>query len=371
MIEARDFVEELKKNGLGPFIEVPCSILSPIINFILDKGIPLETPANEAVGMGLAAGHYLATGRIPVVMMQNSGLCNALNALTSLHGVYEIPVLLIVTWRGEPGTKDAPEHDITGAKLESFLKVFALSYRVLTPKGYRKEIKEMVEEAKKTKKPTVLVMRRGIIQEYKVAKEVLAYPLTRRDAIMVLKDVIGEKMAYVSTTGFISRASFNVRDTSDFYMVGSMGHALPLGLGVALVTDKKVVVLDGDGSSLMHAGAMASVGAEKPKNLIHVVLDNEAQGSTGNQPSLSPSIDFPRVVRGFGYKNVFAVKTEDELKSASKKALEEDGPTFIHVKVNQGDLPRKKMKRVSETYTCPEIKERFMRKLKSASERSE
>ena len=367
MIKAGDFVAELKKNDLGPFIEVPCTILRPIIDYLFDSGIPFETPANEAIAMGSAAGNYEATGRIPVVMMQNSGLCNALNALTSLHGIYDIPALLIVTWRGEPGTKDAPEHDITGAKLESFLKVFDLSYRVLTPEGYRKEVKEMVEEAKKTKKPTVLVMRRGIIQEYEIAKEGPAYPLTRHDAIRVLKDVMGEEVVYVSTTGFISRVSFNVRDTSDFYMVGSMGHALPLGLSVALETDKKVVVLDGDSSCLMHAGAMASVGARKPKNLIHVVLDNEAQGSTGNQPSLSPSVDFPRIAEGFGYKNVFAVRTKDELKSASKKALEEDGPTFIHLKINQGDLPRKEIKRVSETYACSEIKERFMRKLKSAS----
>lgn len=365
MIKAGDFVAELKKHDLGPFIEVSCTILSPIIDYLFDNGIPFETPANEAIAMGSAAGHYVATGRIPVVMMQNSGLCNALNALTSLHGIYDIPVLLIVTWRGEPGMKDAPEHDITGVKLGGFLKVFDLPYKVLTPEGYRKEVKEMVEEAKKTKKPTVLVLRRGIIQGHEAAKEGPAYPLTRHDAIEVIKEVMGEEVAYVSTTGFISRVSFNIRDSLDFYVVGSMGHALPLGLSVALGTDKKVVILDGDSSCLMHAGAMASVGARKPKNLIHVVLDNEAHGSTGNQPSLSPSVDFPKIAEGFGYRNVFAVRTGNELKSASKKALEEDGPTFVHVKINQRDLPREKIKRVSDTYTCPEIKERFMRKLKS------
>lgn len=367
MIKAGDFVAELKKNDLGPFIEVPCSILSPIIDYLFDNGIPFETPANEAIAMGLAAGHYVATGRIPAVMMQNSGLCNALNALTSLHGIYDIPVLLVVTWRGEPGTRDAPEHEITGAKLEGFLKTFDLPYRALTPEGYQKEIKEMVEKAKKTKKPTVLILRKGTIQGYEAAKERPAYPLTRHDAIMAIKKVMGEKVIYVATTGFISRVSFNIRDSLDFYMVGSMGHALPFGLSVALETDKKVVVLDGDSSCLMHAGAMASVGARKPKNLIHVVLDNEAHGSTGDQPSLSPSVDFPRIAGGFGYRNVFAVRAGDELKSASKKALKEDGPTFIHVKINQRDLPREKIKRVSDTYTCPEIKERFIRKLKSTS----
>lgn len=366
MIKAEDFVGELVKNDLGPFIEVPCSILSPIINYILDKNIQLETPANEAIAMGLAAGHYMATGKLPVVMMQNSGLCNALNALTSLHSIYDIPALLIVTWRGEPGTKDAPEHDVVGAKLESFLRIFDLPYKRITPEGYRKEIKEMVEETKKTKKPTVLVLRRGVIQRYEAQKRGPDYPLTMHDAIKVIKDVIGEEVVYVSTTGFISRISFNIRDSMDFYMVGSMGHALPFGLSIALETNEKVVVLDGDSSCLMHAGAMASVGAKKPKNLIHVVLDNEAHWSTGNQPSLSPSVDFPKIVEGFGYRNVFVAITEDDLKSVLKKSLEENGPTFVHVKVSQGGLPREKIKRVSDIYTCPEIKERFTRKLKSA-----
>lgn len=367
MIKASDFVAELKKNNLGPFIEVPCSILSPIIDYLLDNDISFETPANEAIAMGLAAGHYMATGRPPAIMMQNSGLCNALNALTSLHCIYDIPALLIVTWRGEPGTKDAPEHDITGAKLESFLEVFDLPYRIITSEGYRKEIKEMVEDAKKTKRPTVLVLRRGVIQRYEAKKREVAYPLTMHDAIRVIKDVIGDESVYVSTTGFISRISFNMKDSIEFYMMGSMGHALPLGLSVALGTHKRVVVLDGDSSCLMHAGAMASVGAKKPKNLIHVVLDNEAHWSTGNQPSLSPSVDFPKIAEGFGYRNVFVAMTEDELKSVLKKSLEENGPTFVHAKISQGGLPREKIKRVSDTYTCPEIKGRFMRKLKSAS----
>ena len=364
MIEAEDFVGELIKNDLGPFIEVPCSILSPIINFILDKDIPLETPVNEAIAMGLAAGHYLATGKLPVVTMQNSGLCNALNALTSLHGIYNIPCLLIVTWRGEPGTKDAPEHRITGAKLEDFLKMFDLSYRIVTTEGYRNEIREMVKNAEGTKKPTVLVLRRGVIREYERVKKESDYPLTMYDAIRVTKEVMGEKVIHVSTTGFISRASFNVKDSPDFYMVGSMGHAVPIGLGAALESGKKVVVLDGDGSCLMHMGAMASVGSKRPKNLVHIVLDNRAYASTGNQPSLSSSVDFLKIAEGFYYKNIFKVETEDELRSAAQKALNENGPTFIHIRINQKSLPDEKMKRVSSVYTCPEIKKRFVENLK-------
>jgi len=364
MIRSEDFVKELEKNELGPFIEVPCSILAHIINYMLKKGIPLEIPANEAIAMGLAAGHYLATERLPVVMMQNSGLCNALNALTSLHGIYEIPALLIVTWRGEPGTKDAPEHHIMGAELKNFLEEFDLPFRIVTTKRYREEIKEMVKKARKTKKPAVLVLRKGIIQEYRRRKK-SNYPLSRHHAIKIIKEVMGSRVIYVSTTGFISRSSFSIKASQDFYMLGSMGHALPIGLGIALESDKKVVVLDGDASCLMHAGAMASVGAKKPKNLIHVVLDNRAHGSTGNQPSLSSSIDFSTNAKGFGYKENFVVKTEDELRSTAEKALKAHGPTFIHVKINQKNPSKEETRRVSSVYSCPEIKKRFMKNLKS------
>ena len=362
MIEPKNFVEELMKNKLGPVIEVPCTIFAPVINYMVDNKIPLETPANEAVAMGLAAGHYLATGKVPVVMMQNSGLCNSLNALTSLHGIYDIPALLVVTWRGELGTKDAPEHLIIGAKLEGLLKVLNLPHKVLTPKGYRAEIREMAEKAEATKRPAVLIMRKGVINEYKGKKKDIASPLDMREAITIIKGAMEGKVIYVSTTGYISRISFNVKDTPDFYMVGSMGHALPIGLGVALETNKRVVVLDGDGGCLMHAGAMASIGAEKPKNLIHIVLDNRAHVSTGAQPSLSPCVDFSELAGGSGYKNTFTVETASELKSAVERALRTGGPTFINVKINQSVPPEQEMKRVSNVYTCPEIKKRFMEK---------
>ena len=364
MIKAEDFIKELLKKDFKPFIEVPCSILSPIINYILEKGIPLKKPVNEAAAMGLAAGHYLATGKIPVVMMQNSGLCNALNALTSLHGIYDIPCLLIVTWRGEPGTKDAPEHEIMGAKLKDLLDVLDLPYKIVTIEGYRDEISEMVQKAKETKKPTALILRSGIIEEYKRVEEEVSHPLSMNDAIRTIKEVLDEKVVYISTTGFISRVSFNVEDTPDFYMVGSMGHALPIGLGIAMESDKKVVVLDGDGSCLMHAGAMASIAAEKPKNLIHIVLDNGAYASTGNQPSLSLSVNFLRIAEGFGYEKISGVKTENEFRSTLEKALGENGPIFIHVKINRKLPLKENMKRVSSVHTCPEIKERVMDNLR-------
>lgn len=363
MIKPHDFVKELIKNRLEPFIEVPCSILRPLINYLIDKNLPLETPANEAIAMGLAAGYYMATGKPPVVMMQNSGLCNALNALTSLHGIYKIPALLIVTWRGEPGTNDAPEHQIIGAKLDLF-KIFDLPYRIVTIKGYRNEIKEMARKAWEDKKPTILLLRSKTIQNYNIVNDNLNQPLNLYEAIKIIKNLMGGKAVYISTTGFISRASFNAKDYSDFYMLGSMGHALPIGLSIAIKKpNKKVVILDGDGSCLMHIGAMASLSVKKPKNLIHIVLDNQAYSSTGNQPSLSPNIDFLKIAEGFGYRNIATVNTKDELKDTLKSELNRNGPSFIHVKISR--KLKEKMKRVSNVYTCPAIKERFMENLKS------
>ena len=363
MIDPKEFVDELIDNNLGPFIEVPCSILAPLINYMLDNNIRLETPANEAIAMGLAAGHYLATGKIPVVMMQNSGFCNAMNALTSLHGIYEIPALLIVTWRGEPGKKDAPEHLIMGKKIEELLKMLNLPYKILTPEGFRTEIREIIERIKETRYPGVLILRKGVIKEYRSVRKDACYPLTMGKAIRIIKETAGKEVLYISTTGYISRISFSVGDRSDFYMLGSMGHALPIGLGVALETNKKVVVLDGDGGCLMHAGGMASVGANKPKNLIHIVLDNRVHGSTGGQPSLSSSISFSKIAEGFMYKNILTAETEVQLKKAVKDAMRKEGPTFIHVKVDQKMPLEEDMPRVSDTYTCYEIKERFMKKV--------
>ncbi len=362
MINPQDFLDEMKKHDLGPYIEVPCSLLEPLITKALeDPDVELIYPANEAIAMGIAAGNYMSTNKIPVVMMQNSGLLNTLNALTSLNQIYDIPSLYLITWRGDPsGEKDAPEHVIAGAKLEDILKTFDIEYRVLSIEGYHREIDEIVEKIKESGKPGALVLRKNIIEEYAVERKLSKLPLSRYEAISLIKTGLGDDVTYVSTNGFITRDSFNIKDTPDFYMVGSMGHALPIGIGVAKNTEKKIVVFDGDGGCSMHLGAMAS---EKPSNLIHIVLDNASYDSTGGQPSISEKIDFAKIAEGCGYNKIYLVKTSEELENIVNNIVKEKGPSFLHVKLNQ--QKKKPGGRASDKYSCKGIKERFMKKLQS------
>lgn len=234
MINVVDFTRELTNNDLGPIIEVPCSYLSHFLNYLWDSQvIPVINPANEAVAMGIAAGKYLATNKIPVVAIQNSGFMNTLNALISLHQIYDLPVFMMVTWRGEGGKgQDAPEHDITGKNLEKIIKFLKLPYEIVDSRKYKKQIKSLVAKAHKTKKPVVLVIRKDTFQSYVLNKKSndghLA--MTRFDAISLIKRHSKNKALFISSTGYPTRDSFTAVDTPDFYVVGSMGHSFSIAL---------------------------------------------------------------------------------------------------------------------------------------------
>ena len=363
MIEPTRFIKELERNEINFFVEVPCSILKPLINAMMDQGKKVITPANEAVVMGIASGYYMATGKIPFVMMQNSGFLNTLNALTSLNQLYKIPVLYGITWRGE--TKEAPEHDITGEKTEDFLKTFDLPYRIVTEKSYADDIKWAVDKIKETDKPAALLIRKGLFNDYSIEVKQNNYTLTKENVIGTVVDIVGKNSLYVSTNGYPSRQLFSIlkerrleNEIKPFYMIGSMGHALPISHGIALSnTDRKVIVFDGDGGALMHMGAMCSV--KDTTNLIHIILDNEAHASTGGQPTVSSSVDFARVAEGCGYAWTRTIKDKNELVETVESALKERGPVLLHVKLS--NKPEKVKERVSDKYNCEEVKENFMK----------
>lgn len=363
MVHASEFVLELKKNDLSPIIEVPCSIFKDLINFLLDSNeIELVNPVNEAVVMAHAAGEYLATGKIPVVMMQNSGLNNTLNSLTSLNKQYGIPAIYLVSWRGEPGEKDAPEHNFMGPHLKKILETYQIPYKVLTSE-YPAEIEWASSLAKQIKHPTALIMRKGFIDKYESKKELEdKLPLDRWQAIENIVDNCSDDCVYISTNGFPSRILYNVlkvrgkEDGRAFFMLGSMGDALGIGEGIAKKVPKaKVMVIDGDGGALMHIGSMAGIAEYKFPNLIHVILDNRAYGSTGTQPSLSPNLDFKKIGQGFRY-DVYEATTEDELVESIKNAIN-NGPALIHININQKEKSEEEMLRVE--HSCEEIRKRF------------
>ncbi len=367
-----ELIKEFKRYRLGPYIEVPCSFLGPLLEALTrDTECEVVNPANEAIAMGVATGSFLATNRIPVVLMQNSGLCNTLNALTSLNQIYKIPVLCLIAWRGQPGIKDAPEHTIMGPKSKGILETFDIPYEVLSAKSYKAEIKSVMNSITANMKPAALLVTEDLLKEEKLEAKSRSSGsgLSRAAAVNAIINGAAGKACYISTNGFISReachalaANESEKDNSCFYMMGSMGHALPIALGVEryLQDGRKTVVIDGDGGCLMHLGAMASVSGKNhaATNLIHIVLDNGVYASTGGQPSVSDNIDFPKIARGCGYKNVYSVKEASSLARVMTKLSSDKGPSFIHVQIDDIGEPPKP--RVSDKYSCEAIRQSFM-----------
>lgn len=365
MIEPKDFFSALRSDHVGPFVGVPCSLIGSLIAYAVDHPGEVEyvNPAHESHAMAFAAGSYAATGELPMVFLQNSGFGNIINPLTSLHQMYDIPALLLVTWRAEEGYgTDAPEHWIVGRDMESYFKVFHLPYRILSEATWQDDLAAMAAEARTTKKPAVVCVKKGMFSTYKAQKQPGAqYEMTSMEAVRAIKQAM-KGAAFLSTTGMLSRESFTVEDTPDFYMMGSMGLISGIAAGCAAHTKKKVVVLDGDGAILMHMGLLAFIGTQGYQNLIHVVIDNEAYSSTGSQPTVSPGIDFAAIARACKYPQTFTAATKKELDAALTEAKKSTGPVLLHVKVKSGNDHH--IGRVSDKHTCPEVTENFMKNLR-------
>ena len=299
--------------------------------------------------MGLAAGHYLATSQIPVVYMQNSGEGNIINPLASLTDpdVYNIPVLLVIGWRGKPGVHDEPQHVKQGKVTTGLLNVMGIDYTVLSKEEDKAEaqIKKAVAFMQATKQCYAIVIEKDTFDAYTLQNvEKNDLTMSREEAIQTVAAALGEKDAIVSTTGMISRELFEYRTAMnegherDFLTVGSMGHASQIALGIALAKqDRKVWCFDGDGASIMHMGSMAIVANKTPKNYVHVVFNNGAHDSVGGQPTVGLKIDLPAVAKAVGYKSIYSVETKDYLKELLDKIKDQEGPIFLEVKVKKGN----------------------------------
>ena len=317
--------------------------------------------ANEGQAIGIASGHYLATGNMPVVYFQNAGLGNTVNPLTSLAdpNVYGIPMLLLVGWRGEPGKKDEPQHIKMGEITEGQLKLLSIPYEVAQneEKVFEEQIARLKKQGDEEQRPVALVFQKGFFAEESEAEPPAG--LRREEALAVLLDKIGDGLL-VCTTGKTSREVFELRSAKqqehhDFLTVGSMGCASSIGLGIAVSKrNKKVFVFDGDGAALMHLGALPTIGNYKPANFFHVVLDNGVHESTGWQPTVSPTTNWEQIFLGSGYKSVTRARTLEELEKINFQDWE--GPTALIVNVVPGS--RKDLSRPSQT--PKESKKSFM-----------
>lgn len=314
MIEASKFVEALKSVGVDFFTGVPDSLLKSFCAYVTDTcGESHVIAANEGGAVGLAAGHYLATGNPALVYMQNSGQGNAVNPLCSLADpdVYSIPMVLLVGWRGEPGVKDEPQHVKQGKVTVSLFETLGIPTEILPDddESAADLTRKMVEKAKAESRPVALIVRKGLFAEYKLQnKEADISDVKREDVIEGVLRALPKNAVVVSTTGMISREVYETRERlgqgheDDFLTVGSMGHASMIALGIAKAQpERKVYCLDGDGASIMQMGNMAIVGQSGCGNLTHIVLNNSAHDSVGGQPTIGGKIDFEKIAEELGY----------------------------------------------------------------------
>ena len=357
MIEAEQFIQAARRFGFKLYSGVPCSYLTAFINSVINSNeLRYIGAANEGDAVAIAAGAELGGVR-GVVMLQNSGLGNTVNPLTSLTHTFRIPALLIVTLRGEPGgAPDEPQHELMGRITTDLLDLMGIPWAwfpIETP-----AIEPALEQASASMdsrgRPYALVMRKGSVAGTELRAEGIPRPLApaaisrsspvarRGEFLSAVQAAVQPDDLIVATTGYTGRELYACGDRpNQLYMVGSMGCAISVGLGLAVACpDRRVIVLDGDGAALMRLGAMATAGYERPPNLVHVLLDNGVHESTGSQHTVSRSIDFCGLAAACGYPRVAEVARPTELGQALARSAAE--LNFIHVPVLPGvpELPR-------------------------------
>lgn len=350
MIRPEYFYNTLRGMGIDFYTGVPDSLLKDICAYITDHADRKNNiiAANEGGAVGLAAGYHLATGNIPVVYMQNSGLGNTVNPLMSLtdSDVYRIPVLLVIGWRGEPGVHDEPQHVKQGKTTLPLLDAMEIRHEIMSgdEAELEKQLAGGVRYMKETGRSFALVVKKGTFGKYKLQNGTHnPYTMEREEAIKTVAGAMDVKDIVVSTTGKISRELFEHRTATgeghirDFLTVGSMGHASQIALGIALNRpERNVYCFDGDGAAIMHMGGMGIVASMLPGNFYHIVFNNGAHDSVGGQPTIGFGIDLPKIAAGCGYKTVMSVATRSELDAILPTLTTLPAPLLLEIKVKKG-----------------------------------
>ncbi|MBT6272543.1 MAG: phosphonopyruvate decarboxylase [Chromatiales bacterium] len=364
MIEAREFVEAARAQEFATYAGVPCSFLTPFINYVIgDDTLGYLACANEGDAVATAAGAWIG-GKPGVAMMQNSGLGNAVSPLTSLNYTFRIPILLICTQRGAPGVSDEPQHELMGAITQSMFDTIHVAHGAFPDQSADIEtaLKTASAHMDETRQPFALIMQKGACAPYPLSPQQIlkrsratavggsghshrtAARPTRHGALRTVVDRTGNGATVViATTGFTGRELYSIDDRDNhLYIVGSMGCASSLGMGLALARpDLRVVVVDGDGAALMRMGNLAVVGARGPANFVHIILDNESHDSTGSQSTVAAHTDFAGIALACGYRRVVRAGELEELDNFLK--TDEAGPALLHLKTQPGtidNLPR-------------------------------
>jgi len=349
-MEAKDLVEILASRGMDFYTGIPDSHMEQLCNYLVERfgtsGHHIM-PANEGNCAGIAAGYHLATGKVPVIYMQNSGLGNFMNPFVSMLSdrLFGIPCLLIVGWKGEPGRPEQPQHTFQGELTQGTLDLLGIPYAVLEKgldeAGFAAIIDGFLPVLGSGGCAAILVKSGAVTAEVRT-KDQSSELMSREDAIRkIITAAPGD--AFVATTGKACRELYELRERlglphrNDFLVIGSMGHASSVAQAVALNRpETRVWCLDGDGSALMHLGALASIGSSSPANLIHVILNNGTYDSVGGQPTMAPGIDFIAIAKACGYRECCKVRSPRALDEALASAKASIGPVLLEVVISDG-----------------------------------
>ena len=357
MVDQKALFEALDAMGVDFFTGVPDSLLNDFCLYMTHNMTSEQhvMAANEGNAVAIAAGHYMATGKLPLVYMQNSGIGNATNPLLSLtHGcVYGIPMLLVIGWRGDPAINDHAQHRKQGELTPVLMKDMDIPYEILDDETtVIEKFRKAAAKARELSSPVALIAKKAILTE-KVKKQ--QYPesklMNREEAVAAVVDVLGSDAIYLGTTGRATREvheqlkEHGVGEGHEFQNVGSMGHVSSVGLGLALGRpDRLIVVFDGDAAAVMHMGALATNCRYKAGNMLHIVLNNGVNESVGGQPSAGYVVNLTGVAESCGYCTPgHAVETKEELQRIVRDYQKGEMPMFIDLHVRQGirsDMPK-------------------------------
>ncbi len=372
MISCSEFVDHLNALGIDTAVGVPDSTFKGLIScFESTEKINHITACNECEAVAVSAGYYLATNRPALTYMQNSGFGKTINPCTSLYSreIYSIPGLFLVGWRGKPDEKDEPQHKTMGRIMLNLFNTLEIPCTVLNESEWKKQVSETYRVSRANEIPSVLVVPKGLFDSFPPSgRQEDSALLLREQMLELVIEHLAADTFFVSTTGKTSRELFEIRERNnqghagDFLTVGSMGCASAIAFGIALnKPEKRICIIDGDGAALMQLGSMATIGHYQLKNLMHIIIDNNAHESTGGQPTVSDSVDFGAIGKACGYPYIYYAQNEKDVCDSVKAVQAADALSLLIIKCRKGS--RKDLGR--PTTTPEENKIAFMKKLGS------
>jgi len=352
MIDVNFFYNQLQNEGVAFFTGVPDSLLKDFCSYLESNCTKQSSiiAANEGNAVAIGIGHNLATKKIPLIYLQNSGLGNIINPLLSLvdTNIYSVPMLFLVGWRGHPEIADEPQHKKQGKVTENLITSMGYKYAVLDKKSNNDHSKTLLKEAfkeiRESHKPYFILVKKDTFAKYSFeSNSGYKYQLSREKALHAITKFTSYSDIIVSTTGMTSRELYEIRAQTgekfgkDFLTIGGMGHCSQIALGIAISKpNRNILCIDGDGSMIMHMGGLSIIGNQNCSNFKHIVINNGVHDSVGGQPTSASSIDIPNAALSMGYKWAHSTHDEKKLEFNIKQLLESDGPSLLEIKVSKG-----------------------------------